>query len=205
MGFAQPIQGDIQVMQPKFSRRAFLASSAHLARNSAVALTLPMILAACEQAQEARLRGDAFVTLTEEEANELAAIAARIIPTDETPGATEAGVIYFIDNVLGDNREAERALLRAGLMELQTAGALQFGAPYFHVLDAAQQDQLLSEIEQTEFFGAVRFLTVAGMFSLPEYGGNRDEIGYQLIGFDNRHAWQPPFGFYDADFIARGE
>lgn len=48
---------------PEFlSRRAFLASSASLARNSCIALTLPMILAACERAQEARLRGDAFRT-----------------------------------------------------------------------------------------------------------------------------------------------
>lgn len=187
------------------SRRAFLATSANLARNSCIALSLPMILAACERAQEARLRGEEFRTLTEEDANELAAIAARIIPTDDTPGATEAGVVYFMDNVLGDNREAELALVRAGIRELQTAGALQFNAPYFHVLDAAQQDQLLGAIEQTEFFQALRFLTVAGMFALPEYGGNRDKIGYQLIGFEDRHAWIPPFGFYDADYLAKGE
>lgn len=164
-----------------------------------------MILAACERAQEARLQGEEFRTLTEEDANELAAIAARIIPTDETPGATEAGVIYFMDNVLGDNRDEELAFIRAGVRELQTAGALQFNVPYFHLLDAVQQDQLLSSIEQTEFFNTVRFLTVAGMFALPEYGGNRNNIGYQLIGFEDRHAWVPPFGYYDADFIARGE
>lgn len=187
------------------SRRAFLATSANLARNSCIALSLPMILAACEQAQEARLRGEDFRKLTEEDANELAAIAARIIPTDETPGATEAGVVYFMDNVLGDNRDEELAIVRAGIRELQTAGALQFNSPYFYLLDAAQQDQLLGAIEQTEFFQALRFLTVAGMFALPEYGGNRDKIGYQLIGFEDRHAWVPPFGYYDADYLARGE
>jgi len=56
----------------------------------------------------------------EEEALEFDAIAVRIIPTDETPGATEAGVIYFFDNVLGDRREEELAQLRDGLRELQT-------------------------------------------------------------------------------------
>ncbi|MSR12490.1 MAG: gluconate 2-dehydrogenase subunit 3 family protein [Gammaproteobacteria bacterium] len=191
---------------PEFlSRRAFLASSASLARNSCIVLTLPMILTACERAQEARLRGDAFRTLTEVDANELAAIAARIVPTDTTPGATEAGVVYFMDNVLGDKREQELEFIRAGVRELQTAAALEFNAPYFYLLDSAQQDQLLTAIEATEFFASVRFLTVAGMFALPEYGGSADKIGNQLIGFEDRHAWVPPFGFYDADFSARGE
>jgi gluconate 2-dehydrogenase gamma chain len=187
------------------SRRAFLASSISLAKGSCIALTLPLILSACQRAEEARQNGESFKTLTQEDASELAAIAARIIPTDETPGATEAGVVYFMDQVLGDNREEQLEFIRAGLRELQTAGALQFNAPYFHVLDAAQQDQLLAGMEQTEFFATVRFLTVAGLFALPEYGGNRDKIGYKLIGFEDRHAWQPPFGFYDADYIARGE
>ena len=196
-------------MTQTLSRRAFLATSlaasTTLARNSCIVLSLPMILTACEQARDARLGAAEFRTLTEVDANELAAIAARIIPTDETPGATEAGVVYFMDNVLGDDRAMELALIREGIRELQTAGALQFSAPYFYLLDNAQQDQLLSAIESTEFFGTVRFLTIAGMFALPEYGGSEDRIGNQLIGFEDRHAWAPPFGYYDADYIARGE
>jgi hypothetical protein len=35
------------------------------------------------------------------------------------------------------------------------------------------------------------------MFALPSWGGNRDLAGWALLGFDSRHAWQPPFGFYD--------
>lgn len=192
-------------MPKSISRRAFLASSAHLARNSCIALSLPAILAACDRAQQAQFSGEEFHTLTQEDAVELAAVAARIIPTDETPGANEAGVIYFIDNVLGDDRDEDLAFIRAGLRELQTAAALNFNAAYFHQLDTVQQDQLLAEIEQGDFFNAVRFLTVAGMFALPEYGGNRDKLGYQLIGFADQHAWQPPFGFYDADYLAKGE
>ena len=151
------------------------------------------------------LNNEEFSVLTEEEAQEFHAIAARIIPTDETPGATEAGVIYFIDNVLNDDRESEHETLRLGLRELQIAAALGFNASYFHELEPEQQDQLLTEAQDTAFFGTIRFLTIAGMFSLPEYGGNRDNVGYQLIGFEDRHAWQPPFGSYDADYIQRGE
>jgi hypothetical protein len=30
-------------------------------------------------------------------------------------------------------------------------------------------------------------------------------MGWDLIGFDHRHAWAPPFGYYDADYMQRGE
>ncbi len=197
--------GGIEVINQQLSRRAFLRSAGKAARTSGIVLSLPMILVSCERSRQAQLNNEEFAVLSEEEAQEFYAFAARIIPSDETPGASEAGVIYFIDNVLADDREAEHELLRVGMRELQVATALNYGASYFHELEEIQQDQLLSEIEDTQFFGTMRFLTIAGMFSLPEYGGNRDKIGYELIGFEDRHAWQAPYGFYDADYAERGE
>ena len=44
--------------------------------------------------------------------------------------------------------------------------------------------------------------TAAGMFANPEYGGNRDKIGWKLLGFDDRFFWQQPFGYYDRDEAA---
>ncbi len=189
----------------RLSRRAFLMSAGGAARSSIIVLSIPAILTSCERAQQASLNEDEFAVLSAEEVLEFEAIAARIIPTDETPGATEAGVIYFIDNVLADNREEEHAILRAGMRELQVAASINFGESFFHQLEAEQQDSLLTEIENTQFFGTIRFLTIAGMFSLPEYGGNKDKIGYELIGFVDQHAWQPPFGYYDADYAEKGE
>ncbi len=40
--------------------------------------------------------------------------------------------------------------------------------------------------------------SLAGMFAMPSYGGNRDHVGWSLLGFPHQHAWQPPFGHYDA-------
>ena len=34
----------------------------------------------------------------------------------------------------------------------------------------------------------------------PEYGGNRDGVGWRMIGFVDEHAFQPPFGYYDRDY-----
>jgi gluconate 2-dehydrogenase gamma chain len=195
-----------QLSEQGRSRRHFITDSAVLAKGSLLVLTVPAIVSACREAQQAILSGEEFQTLTEEEANEFAAMAARIIPSDETPGATEAGVIYFMDNVLGDESRAEiLESLKSGMLEMQTVVALDYNAPYFHALDVTQQDAVLRQIETTPFFNTIRYLTVAGMFSLPQYGGNRNDIGFQLIGIPGHGAWSPPFGYYDADYMEKGE
>jgi gluconate 2-dehydrogenase gamma chain len=164
-----------------------------------------MVLSACRRATDARDAGTPFTVLGADEAAALEAIAARIVPTDDTPGATEAGVVHFMDQVLGGIRSDALEPLRAGLADLQRQAASAHGDRSFQSLDPGLQDALLTEIQESEFFATVRYLTLAGMFSLPEHGGNRDGVGWTLLGFDGRQAWQPPFGFYDADYAQRGE
>ena len=53
---------------------------------------------------------------------------------------------------------------------------------------------------RTPFFGGMKFLTVLGLLALPSYGGNADKLGWKLVGFVDQHAWQPPFGHYDAEY-----
>ena len=186
------------------SRRSFLIDSAAVAKGSFLALSLPVILSACQRSQRALEQGADVRVFDSEEAADLIAIAARIIPTDDTPGAIEAGVIYFLDTIFSEPRRASQlALLREGLVALR--GQLPIGGRYFHELTDAEQDQLLRDNEQTPFFATMRYLTIAGTFSLPRYGGNRDRVGYQLIGYEDRGAWSAPYGFYDADYAERGE
>lgn len=187
------------------SRRAFFNSLTGAAGKSIIVLSMPTILHACRDARQARFKGQDLQTLTEEEANEFGAIAARIIPITTTAGAREAGVVYFMDNVLGDKREKELSVLREGLSELQETIIIDYETTFFHLLSEALQDQLINGIQETSFFHTLRYLTVAGMFSLPEYGGNRDLVGYEIIGYQNQAAWAPPYSFYDADFMDRGE
>lgn len=190
----------------ELSRRALLSALASSAAARTCGLvSLPLLLTAAGQAQAAHHEHKPLSTLGVEEAEELAAIAARILPTDATPGATEAGAIYFMDTVLGSSRSELLDPVREGLVALQASTMAAYAVPRFSMLDSSQQDTLLQAIETTEFFAMLRFLTLAGSFSLPEYGGNRDHIGWELIGFDHRHAWAPPFGYYDADYALRGE
>jgi len=90
-----------------------------------------------------------------------------------------------------------------GIGGYRRAAAKAPGAP-FASLTAAQQDDLLREIEKTPFFQAVWFDTIVGTFGLPTWGGNRDYAGWHLLGFEHQPSYQPPFGYYDADINKRG-
>jgi gluconate 2-dehydrogenase gamma chain len=177
------------------TRRGFLQAAGSAAW---LAVGWPAIAAAAEQAAAARDAGAPLETLAPDEAADLAAIAAQIFPTDALPGATEAGVVYFMDSALRTFMAGAREPVLAGLQDLNAkAAALQAGAR-FAQLPGAEQTRLLLTQEATPFFGTVRFMTVAGMFALPVYGGNRGHAGWKVLGFEHRHFWQPPFGFYDA-------
>ena len=180
------------------TRREFLRTASEGARDSLLILSAPTLILAGQQAHAAMLAGEELTTLAADEASEFAAMAARIIPTDETPGADEAGVIYFMDNVLGSSRAELLPMLREGLSELQASANSRFGTATFSELTAEQQDSLLESIDEGMFFNSVRYLTIAGMFASPALGGNRDRVGWQLLGFEDRHARMPPYGYYDA-------
>jgi gluconate 2-dehydrogenase gamma chain len=188
---------------PDAGRRNFLRGSGAVIAASWVAANLPIFARAAEAAHAAKLSGAAFVNLSVEDAADLAAVAARIVPTDETPGATEAGVVWFIDQALGDQPAGSvfagwAPAVRNGLTELNTKVVERTGRAHFALLDVALQDDILRSIEDGEWFGRVRFLTLAGLLAMPSYGGNRDLVGWKLIGFEHRHVWSPPFGYYDA-------
>lgn len=167
-------------------------------------MSLPAMLASSLAACDARARGQAFRVLTPGEALALEAIAAQIIPTGETPGAAEAGVIYFIDTVLAEDPSGAPQSIRDSLAELQADISTTFAAPSFAALESGQQIEVLKGIEDTAFFQTIRLLTIGGMFSNPAYGGNHDHSGWKLIGFEGPRAWQPPFGYYDADYMEKG-
>ena len=79
------------------------------------------------------------------------------------------------------------------------------GVARFSALSSDQQIAVLTEEEQSPFFQTVRFLTIMGMFANPSYGGNRNKVGWQLLQFEDRHAWQPPFGYYDEHYTIEAQ
>jgi gluconate 2-dehydrogenase gamma chain len=185
------------------SRRSVLAGSVAGLSSVWLATHWPGILAAQEHAHTVAGSGRATTLgfFSPDQAVEIESVAAQIIPKDETPGAREAGTIYFIDRALTTFDEDKQAAYRQGLKDLQAKTHELFpNADKFSDLNPAQQVQVLTAIERTAFFGQVRLHTIVGFFANPEYGGNQEKIGWNLIGFEDKFAWEPPFGHYDREY-----
>ena len=170
------------------------------------------------------------------------AAMARIIPTDDQPGAKEAGTIEFLDRYLSgldfiyakpdgsgfeklEGKRAEawkqrieiiRGTYLTGIKELDRRSQSQFGREFVR-LTPEQQDQILADLERPslpieaagetartiadfapvepalqqtnaeidlDFFPLLALHTRQGFYSDPIYGGNKDRVGWKLIGFE---------------------
>ena len=188
------------------TRRMFLRAAAAASAAWAAADLVQVEEALAWAAHQTTAHGRYEVTaLTVEQAAAIDALTSRIIPsTDGRPGAHEAGVVYFIDKSLATFNAAQKKLYAGGVKDLNRRAARKWkGTAGFTALTAAQQDELLHEIEKTPFFQAARFDTIVGTFALPTFGGNRDYVGWHMLGFEHQPRFQPPFGFYDADVNRR--
>jgi len=204
-------------MIENLSRRNFLTRGS--AAFSAVWLSThwPAVVAAAEHAHQAAksFAPPKFQFFTPEEAIEIDAIAARIIPSDETPGAREAGVVYFIDRGLTTFAVDDQKTYREGLPALLARVRQLFpNVEKFSTATPDQQDQILHSLDDqagpaprrrsastsNSFFQAVRIHTIVGFLIDPDSGGNHDGVGWKVIGREPEHMFQPPFGYYDKDY-----
>ena len=184
------------------SRRRFLQGSGAAIGGTTMRLSWPAAIAAAQAACSARDDSLPFTTLDEAEAREIEAFSARILPTTATPGAREAGVVYFFDNVLGGPMAGMLGGVRGTLQAFQSGIATRFpGAKIFSDLNEADQDVWIAENESSPFFAMARMLTLMGFFAMSKHGGNKDNISWDLIGFDGHSATQPPYGYYDAQYV----
>ena len=188
----------------KLSRRAALLSLS-AAMSTALATSWPDIARASHDAHAAAQAPatTALTLLGAADAADVEALTSQIVPSDDTPGAREAGVTYFIDRALGSFFAHWRESFQAGLAQFQAAvRAAHPAAASFAALTGEQQIAFLHTVDTTGFFDQARLLTLCGMFSNPAYGGNRDKLGWKLIGFEDQHIFEPPFGWYDREVPA---
>lgn len=159
-----------------------------------------------------------YAFLTERDATFLRAAADRLIPADDYPSASQAGVLAYIDGQLaGVYGRGERMYLepphRPGKPEQGYQLGLSPAALYRQSLDAlashplgrsfasqpaAQQDAFLRELEAGEwmlgdvpsavFFETLLANVIEGYFADPLYGGNRDMAGWRMVGFPGAYA-----------------
>ena len=203
-------------MLNELSRRNFLSRAGGAVSAVWLSEHWPAILAASEHAHQATKSAPAkFKFFSPEHAVEIGAITARIIPSDETPGAREAGVVYFIDHALTTIATDDQNSYTEGLPAIQSRVHELFPSlEKFSAASAEQQDQVLHSFDEKNeygrrfhsnatakpFFETVRVHTIIGFLIDPDSGGNRDGVGWRVIGRDRQHMFQPPFGYYDKDY-----
>jgi gluconate 2-dehydrogenase gamma chain len=148
----------------------------------------------------------------------ISAAADRLIPADDFPSASEAGVVTYIDRQLaGDFGRGTGMYLAPPHRDGQTQQGYQLGltpaAVYRESLDALaahpagsafprqggeQQDVFLRELESgawmlgrvpsAVFFETLLANVIEGYFADPLYGGNRDMVGWRMVGFPGAYA-----------------
>jgi gluconate 2-dehydrogenase gamma chain len=193
------------MLDDALGRRDFIAASCTAIASAWLAADPIELRASLAHAARALAApGSAWEFLTPDQAADVDAIAAQIIPTDDVPGAREAGAVHFVDHSLATWARGQRDSFVQGLDELNREAGRRFsGASRFAALPPDRQIELLHAVEQAPFFKTMRFLTIAGTFANPSWGGNHDRIGWRILGFEDRFVWQPPFGDYDADVNGR--
>ncbi len=131
---------------------------------------------------------------SDEEARILGAICDRIIPPDQDPGATQAGVVNYIDQQLAGFFRQHQQTYREGIAAVDQASRARFGKE-FGRLTAERQDELLTAMEKNEapgeawksvsprqFLDLVISHTMQGFYGDPRHGGNRDAVSWRMLG-----------------------
>ena len=134
-----------------------------------------------------------LVALNPHEARTAAAIFERLFPADVYgAGATEIGVVDYLDRALAGAYRDAAAHYRLGLAALDGATRSLHGSP-FADCDPQRQDDLLAAMEagalpgfrtpsQEAFFEVLRAHLQEGLFADPAHGGNRDKLGWRFLG-----------------------
>jgi hypothetical protein len=207
-------------MRPEQSdRRSFLLQVSGTAAAAWVNAQWPAVLAAAQHAHTAAHSKvpPKFEVLTAEQARQVEAIASQIIPTDDLPGAREAGVVYFIDRALMTFAADTRSTYEKGIVAVNHLTATKYPArKTFADAKADEQEAILTEFIASsayrggrpeivfegseDFFQTIRMHTIFGFLADPSAGGNRDYAGWKVVGRDPSPSFSPPYGYYDKDY-----
>lgn len=135
--------------------------------------------------------------LSEAQRSTLEAVTERLIPGDaQDPGAREAGVVNYILLALGGDY-ADSVDVYAQELDALDRHAREVHGKGFAELQPGVQDDILRSVEKGDvteslarFFALVLKHTIEGMFGDPLWGGNKDYVGWKLLGYPGpRYAW----------------
>jgi len=120
-----------------------------------------------------------------EEARTVEAVCAQIIPEDQDPGATTAGVVQFLDKQLSGFYKPLRKTYRAGIAAIHRK-SFECAGKNFADLPTGPQLDLLKRIEKDPdlkpFFSLLIEHSMQGFYGDPRHGGNRDRVSWKMLG-----------------------
>jgi len=127
--------------------------------------------------------------------NTLPAVVNCLIPPDEFPGAYDAGVGVYIEQLFQTDLADHAEFFRTGIEAIDAEAVARYDAP-FSVLTSDQQISILEAIESgvvetswpiapSRFFTMLVNTTAEGYYSDPQQGGNRGCVSWIMTGFED--------------------
>jgi len=134
--------------------------------------------------------------LTEQESLLLDALVEQIIPTDEWPGASNAGVTNFIDLQLIGPYTRFQETYRKGLYAIQETCNTKF-QKRFEELPWKEQTQFMESMSigkmegknwenglDWQLFSLIHDHSMQGYYGSPRHGGNKNNVSYKMLKLD---------------------
>ena len=123
------------------------------------------------------------------------AVVDCLIPPDDFPGAYDAGVCDYIEQLFQRDLADHAELFRAGIDAIDAEARARYNA-LFAVLTRDQQISILEAIESgavetswpiapSRFFTILVNTTAEGYYSDPQQGGNRGCVSWIMTGFED--------------------
>jgi gluconate 2-dehydrogenase gamma chain len=131
--------------------------------------------------------------LSQPETDTLIALMDRIIPADDYPAASKAGVLNYIRRIMATDLRSSCEWYRSGL-EMLNKEALTLHGCAFTILSSDLQDELIALLEKkqtscdwpipsSEFIRLSVNLVSEGYYADPANGGNLNAVSWGMIGF----------------------
>ena len=131
--------------------------------------------------------GDNWNVLGAENARILTSLCDQIIPADDFPSASQAGVVTYIDRQLARHYRRHEDTYRIGLDQVDSNQPPSHRRlPFADASTSAQQLEIAAALEKQNrgFFELVRQHTMEGYYGSPRHGGNRDAVSWRMLGLD---------------------
>lgn len=129
-------------------------------------------------------------TFSATEAKLVEALCDQIIPADDSPGAKDAGVLYYLDQQLAGPLNRFAVSYKTSLPLLDDGCRRTEGKPFLE-LSFSEQTRFLHRMETDgppelrSFFRIIVDQTMQGFYGSPEHGGNRGAASWKMLGIES--------------------